>query len=136
METFPEEFNFSNSNETFNKKVREEDLCEYRKIAYDKRETALKNKKEYFTIDLSNISEGARNMLINELLVKFPYIGAKVKKSDELYDLLSPLFGVSSRNRSNSIVRVTKENTYCHSTSFVIALTKHFSENMERYGWD
>ncbi len=132
MQSFPENFNFTESNKIFDKKVTEEDLGRYREEIYNKWNNALADKKEYFIINLEDINSSARNVLLRELLDNFPYIGAKSNSidPDNIMQIFAPL-----RYQQRSTIRISKENTYYDSELFVIALTKQFGKVMESYWW-
>lgn len=147
MEKFPEDFNFEQSEQILQESIlNSKELSNARKHVYEQYKLALEHNNEYFMIDLSECQPNIRDILLKELLEKFPHIGYQAEhklRMDKLFNTLlnsgksaDPEFDLLNNTFTRHVRRFQPNQIdTSYVANYVIALTKKFAENMETYEW-
>lgn len=134
---YPENFSFEESEKMLYGEVSlDERLVQLRKSAIYSREVAIKNKMEYFILDLGKIPYVLKQTFIKELSEKFPYIGYRYE--DTQVTVLDIIFQGENNGQLPKRYRVRMIKNFQdvpESDKYVVALTRRFASTMETYSW-
>ena len=147
MDSFPSDFNF----ETVEKKLYQqvsvsEEAAKYRKMIFDTCQNAQKHKQEFFRVNLKDVSESIKVILIKDLFERFPTIGYICDIQTET-DMLMSIFTMKPNDDPEKIMgslgqklpegkrRIVelKKGTFVNANEYVVAMTKNFAQKMTTF---
>ena len=125
MKYYPDDFEFYNAQENLN-----DSLSKIRRQIYKIFKYALKNKYEYFHINLEEYFYSDKKIILEEISNRFPYIGYN-EKSQTMYD---KIFSVSYSDNSNPILdnykRLDVNNINDNVAKYIVILTNNCAKRL------
>lgn len=132
MEAFPDSFNMKQCEQDIKTVVNSNpEVKAARKYIMETAEKAIKNNQEYFVINLSKYSLFTKMAVLEELIIRFPYIGFNDAKL-ECYNSVLKKVNFSLQHSASPDVRglmIDVVNVY------TVCLTEEYGRTLPYYTW-